>query len=225
VNELLAIVVPLSLGAAISPTVLAVVVLTLSGKVSPRARAWAEVAGMVVGLVLATALFVLLARWIATMRPNPTVLASTDMLFGVALLGLAVLTGVRHSPPAAKSHARRAPGDSAGPSLPAYFGIGLLLIATDASSLVLYMPAMKDILQSTVSQAEKLAVAAIPFFAVLAPGLLPVVLATVAPRTADRVLKPVGAWVNDHSKAVTMAVEIVFGVALLLKGSSKLLRF
>ena len=224
-NELLAIVIPLSLGAAVSPTVLAVVVLTLSGRVSPRARAWAEVAGMVVGLVLATAFFVLLAQWIAKLRPNPTVLASTDVVFGVALLGLAVFTSVRHSSPAAKRRSEHSPADSAGPSLPAYFGIGLLLIATDASSLVLYLPAMKDILQSTVSQTEKLAVAAIPFFAVLAPGLLPVALATVAPKTADGVLGPVGAWVNEHSKAVTMAVEIVFGVALLLKGSSKLLHF
>ena len=36
---------------------------------------------------------------------------------------------------------------------------------------------------------------------------------------------PFGVWVEAHSRQVTMAIEIVFGVALLLKGGSKLLHF
>ena len=171
-NQLLAVVIPLSLGAAVSPTVLTVVVLTLSGKVAPRARAWAETAGVTVGLVLATILFLVAAQWLATMRPNPTVLASTDVLFGVALLGLAVWTAVRKKPASAKQRARRGPKDSAGAALPAYFGIGLALLVTDASSIVLYLPAMKEIVNSSVAQPQKLAVAAIPFFAVIAPALI-----------------------------------------------------
>ena len=224
-NQLLAIVVPLSLGAAVSPTVLTVVVLTLSGKVAPRARAWAETAGVFVGLVLASILFLVAAQWIAKMRPNPTVLASTDVVFGVALLALAMWTAVRKKPASAKQRARRGPKDSAGAALPAYFGIGLALLFTDASSIVLYLPAMKEILQSTVTEAQKVAVAAIPFFAVIAPALVPAALATMAPKTADRLLKPFGVWVEAHSRQVTMAIEIVFGVALLLKGGSKLLHF
>ena len=224
-NGLLAIVIPLSLGAAVSPTVLTVVVLTLSGTVAPRARAWAETAGVTVGLVLATAVFLLAAQWLARMRPNPTVLASTDVVFGVALLALAAYTQFRRKPASARQRARRGPKDSGGAALPAYFGIGLALLATDASSIVLYLPAMKDILHSSVSQTAKVAVAMIPFFAVIAPALIPTALASVAPKTADRLLKPFGAWVEAHSKQVTLAIEIVFGVALLLKGGSKLLHF
>ena len=224
-NELLAVVIPLSLGAAVSPTVFTVVVLTLSGTVAPRARAWAETAGVTVGLVLATLLFVVAAQWISKMRPNPTVLASTDVVFGAALLALAVWTALRRKPPSAKQRARRGPKDAAGSALPAYFGIGLALLATDASSLVLYLPAMKAIVQSSVGQSAKIAVATIPFLAVIAPALLPAALATIAPRTADRLLKPFGAWVEAHSKQVTIAIEIVFGVALLLKGGARLLHF
>jgi hypothetical protein len=120
---------------------------------------------------------------------------------------------------------RRAPGDKGGAALAAFFGIGLALLATDASSIVLYLPAMKDIMLSSVSQTQKVAVATIPFFAVIAPALIPAVLASVAPKTADRLLKPFGAWVEAHSKQVTIAIELVFGVALLVKGGSKLLHF
>jgi hypothetical protein len=224
-NGLLAIVIPLSLGAAVSPTVLGVVVLTLSCKVAPRARAWAETAGVTVGLVLVTVLVALLAQWLAKVRPNPTLIASTDIVFGVALLGLAVYTALRRTAPSARSRVNKGPADSAGAALPAFFGIGLLLLATDASSLVLYVPAMKDIAQSSLGRGAKVAVAAIPFFAVIAPALLPTALASAAPKTADRLLKPFGAWVEAHSKQITMGIEIVFGVALVLKGSGRIFHF
>jgi len=90
---------------------------------------------------------------------------------------------------------------------------------------VLYMPALKEIMESNVSQTAKMAVALIPFLAVIAPAVLPAALASIAPKAADRVLKPFGAWVEAHSKQVTIAVELVFGVALVAKGASKLLHF
>jgi hypothetical protein len=225
VNELFAIVVPLSLGAAVSPTALAVVILTLSGKVAPRARAWAEVAGFTVTLIALTVLLAVFAQAILSFKPDPIVLGSTDVVAGLALLGLAVHTVLRRKDGSGKARHKKAPGDKAGPALGAYFAIGVALLLTDVTSLVLYLPALKDIAQAKdVPSEAKLAIAAIPFFAVIAPMLIPSVLASVAPAMTDRVLKPFGAWVDGHSRAIGLVIEIVFGVALLIKGGVKLYR-
>lgn len=225
-NSLLATVIPLSLGAAVSPTALAVVILTLSGRVSPRTRAWAEVAGFTVTLIAVTALVALFAQAILSFRPNPTVIASTDVVAGLALLGLAVHTLLRRKDGTGKRRKAKAPGDKAGPELGAYFLVGIALLLTDATSLVLYLPALKDIAQAAgMTREARLAIAAIPFFAVLAPMLVPTVMASVAPALTDRVLKPFGEWVDGHSRAIGLVIEVVFGVALLVKGGGRLLHF
>ena len=222
-NQLLAVVIPLSLGAAVSPTGLAVVILTLSGKVAPRARAWAEVAGVVIALTVVTALLAVFARAILSFKPNPTVMGTTDVVAGLLLLGLAVHTVLRRKDGEGGRRKKRAPGDKAGAALGAYFLVGLALLVTDVTSLVLYFPALKDIaLAEGVSPEAKLAVAAIPYFAVIAPMLVPTVMASLAPDLTDRALKPFGEWVDGHSKMIGLVVELVFGVFLLAKGGLKL---
>ena len=69
----------------------------------------------------------------------------------------------------------------------------------------------------------KLAIAAIPYFAVIAPVLVPAAMASIAPDLTDRVLKPFGEWVDGHSKIIALVVELVFGVFLVAKGGLKLL--
>ena len=226
-QQLLAIVVPLSLGAAVSATALAVIILTLSGKVAPRARAWAETAGFVLALTAVTAVVAVFAQAIMNFSPNPTIMAGTDVLAGVILLGLAVHTAVARKNGEGKERKKKAPSDKAGAALPAYFMLGVVLLVTDVTSLVLYFPALKDILQAaqakhvTVEQAWM--VALIPYFAVIAPVLVPTVLGSVAPDLTDRVLKPFGAWVDGHSKVIALVIELAFGIFLIAKGGMKLL--
>jgi hypothetical protein len=218
-NELLSAVIPLSLGAAVSPTALAIIVLTLSGKVAPRARAWAEVLGMTVALVAITVLLLALAQFIAGAKPDPRILGSFDLAAAAALLLLGVRDAMRLRSPA-KAQKKKASSRAAGPepNLLAFLGIGVALLVTDVTSLVLYIPALKDILRSSVTDAEKIAVTAIPFFAVLAPAILPAALATVAPRLADRVLDPLNAWVTKNQRVIGMVVCFAFGAYLLWKG-------
>jgi hypothetical protein len=218
-SQLLAVVIPLSLGAAVSPTALAVIVLTLSGKVSPRARAWAEVIGMAVALALVTVALLFLAQFIAGRKPDPRILGTFDLAAAVALLVLGVRNALRLRSPA-PGQKKRASSSAAGPkpNLLAFLGIGIALLVTDVTSLVLYIPALKDIVRAGIPDVQKAAVLAIPYFAVLAPAILPAALATVAPRSADKVLDPLNAWVTKNQRVIGMVVCFAFGAYLLWKG-------
>jgi hypothetical protein len=98
------------------------------------------------------------------------------------------------------------------------------MIATDASSLVLYIAIIKEAIQSSAPDAARLSAVVIGYAAVMLPALLPAVVASVAPKQTDRVLKPVGAWAESHSTAITVVICVAFGAYLLFKGLAPLVR-
>ena len=222
-NQLMTAVIPLSLGAAVSPTLLTAIVLVLSASEAPRARAWVAVAGGAVAMLALTIAAPLVAKAMRSVKPS--VVDRSDVILGVLLLLLAgwTLFRKRDASESAKKHAPTGTA-SAKPRLAEYFGFGVVLIATDFSSTVLYLAALKEIAGAHLPSPETLAVLAIPFFAVLAPAVIPAALSTVAPHQSDRALKPLSAWMGRHTKVITVAISVVFGVYLLARGLPPLLR-
>jgi hypothetical protein len=221
-DELFAKTVPLALGAMVSPTLLTAVILVLSGKLSPRARSWAFVAGGAAAL----GVFTILVPWLAGLLKsvNPVAIDSVDTVFGVLLLLVAarkVLT--RKKTDAVSARAPRHQQTPA-PHLGEYFGFGAVMIATDASSLVLYIAIIKEAIQSSAPQPARMSAVALGYVAVMLPALIPAALATVAPKQTDKVLKPIGGWATRHSATITVVICIVFGAYLMVKGLSPLLR-
>jgi hypothetical protein len=215
-NELLAKTIPLALGAMVSPTLLTAAILVLSGKVSPRSRAWAFVAGGAVAL----GAFTVLVPWLAQLLKSvgPGVIRSADVIFGVLLLVVALRKLLkRKDPDGGTTRAPKHAGTPA-PHLWAYFGFGALMIATDASSLVLYIAIIKEAAVSAAPEAARVAAVALGYLAVLVPALVPVALATIAPAQTDHVLKPLGAWSQKHASAITVTICLVFAAYLLVKG-------
>jgi hypothetical protein len=102
--------------------------------------------------------------------------------------------------------------------LPAFVGVGAVLLLTDVTSLVLYIPALKEIMKASIPAPEKLAVAFIPFLAVIAPVIIPAVLASLAPKVVDRLLKPLNDWVSKNQRVIGMLICFLFGFYLLWKG-------
>ena len=215
-NELFAKTIPLALGAMVSPTLLTAVILVLTGKVSPRARSWAFVTGGAAALIV----FTLAVPWIANQLKsvNPLAVHWFDVVCGLLLLGLALrrlLTRNRPSSATARAPQRQT-GDS--PRLGEYFGFGALMIATDASSLVLYIAIMKEAGVSNAPDAARIAAIAMGYVAVMLPAVVPAGIATLAPTETDKLLKPLGAWAKNHSTAITVVICVVFGGYLLYKG-------
>jgi zinc transporter ZupT len=220
-NELLAKTVPLALGAMVSPTLLTAVILVLTGKVSPRARSWAFVAGGAAAL----AAFTLAVPWVASLMKsvNPLAVHWADIAFGLLLLGLAVRRLLTRNRPG--SEAKRVPEHqaSSSPRLGEYFGFGAVMIATDASSLVLYIAIMKEAATAQAPDAARAAAVAIGYVAVMLPAVVPACIATLAPKQTDIMLKPLGAWAKEHSTAITVVICVVFGAYLLVKGAAPLI--
>jgi Sap, sulfolipid-1-addressing protein len=102
-GSLLAIVVPLALGAAISPTLFALEVLVLSGRRHPVARAWALAGGAAATLIAFSVLGLTLLKNLHSGRHNRSPAdASIDLVAG-ALLTLLAARALRPGKTAAES--------------------------------------------------------------------------------------------------------------------------
>lgn len=219
-NELFAKTIPLALGAIVSPTVLAAVILVLTGKVSPRARAWA----FFIGGCAALAAFTAAVPWVAKMMDSisPVVVQRGDVILGLLLVALAVRKVVKGKAPG--SETTRAPKHkaTAASRLGEYFGFGAVMIATDMSSLVLYLAIMREAGQSHAAETARIAVVAMGYLAVMLPALVPACIASIAPKQTELLLVPLGAWSKKHSTAITVVICSVFAAYLLAKGLAPL---
>lgn len=140
-GSLLGIVLPLALGAAVTPTIIGAQLVTLSGVVRPLARAWALAAGAAVVLTAVSALALLVAGISNALEDPSPAGGVVKLTAGVLLAGLGV-RAVRHRGDAAPSPSPQA---DERPRLRRSFALGAGLMATNFSSLVLYFPAMHAI--------------------------------------------------------------------------------
>jgi hypothetical protein len=218
-GALFAKVLPLAVGAAISPTALVVVLFVLGGRSHPRARAAALTAGFVTVLAaLAAVSLLFLRRSVTSQGGGSSLYAWIDVGFGVLLVVLGVRALVRH--PAPKAPPTGPANDAA--HLARFFGIGFALMLTNFSTIVLCIPAMKDVAIADVGTGTKAAAVVLVLAFAAAPVWVPVLLYTVAPRFASRALGVLIGALGRHQQAVSVTVCFVFAVYLLVKGGRAL---
>lgn len=210
-GELLAQVIPLALGAAISPVVLLLMVATLTGERSV-ARGVAVAVGAAVPLVVLGAV-VLAAGAAVSLDASPTLARDLDFVFGAVLLALGARALLRGpSPVKTKSHAPTGPRRS--------LVLGAAAMSTNVTTLALYVPAMKLISESDVDFANKALATALVLVITLATVLMPLAILALAPRASARLLGALGNWMQSHHRAITVAVCFGFGIFLLIRGLS-----
>ena len=218
-GKLLLQVVPLALGAAVSPALLTVMVLTISSPRRGVARGVALTAGVLASLAVLTALGLTVLSHVTShaSATKTAVSDAVDVTVGLILLALALKALVDHktSPTSddAPDTSRRAPM-----GLLATFGAGAALMVTNVTTIILYVPAMKEITKSDVSDTGKAVAALIVLFITALPVLLPLAVRLTAPTASQRWLGSLNATISRHHRAVIVAVEVVFGVYLLAKG-------
>lgn len=225
-GSLLAQVVPLALGAAVSPALLTVAVLTISSPRRGLVRGFALAGGVIAALAALTALGLTVLSHV-TNHPSATRTAvsdAVDVVIGIVLLALAVRGLLAR---------RGAQGDTDGPDgaprgdserrgapmgLVATFGLGAVLMLSNVTTIILYIPAMKEVTKADVSDATKAVATAVALVITALPVLLPLVLRLVAPRSSERWLGALNSTISRHRHAFIVGVEVVFGVYLLVKG-------
>lgn len=200
-------VLPLAIGAGMSPTFFAMQVVVITSP-APGAvtRGWALALGSVSMLLVISFGGVSLLNLI----PRPDISLSSWSLVGLLLLGAIVLLLVAR-------HEQRRPPDHSDAMLeklidakpPFIFGVGALRLATNATTLAMYLPALHIIFSSQVNIAWKAVAFVLLFvlteFAVVAPVLAVTLL-------GDRA-KPY--LTKAHDVMTLYAKPVMIGVCLL----------
>jgi hypothetical protein len=219
VGELLARVIPLALGAAVSPTMLTVSVLILCSRRRPVARGVVFTLGVLTVLVALTVLGLTVLDRFANHHPSATERAvsdGVDLALGIVLLALALRTALRPHDPT--RHAQPKQPRDRGSGLGNAFVLGLVVMATNVTTIVLYIPMMKDIGRSSVSEADQLLTVLLVLALASLPAWLPLTLRVIAPEPSTRALARLEAFTTKHRGTIILVVEVVFGLYLLLKG-------
>ncbi len=210
-GEHFGIVVPLALGAAISPTTLALQLFVLSRKTAPLARAWAIAAGYALVLVVEMAFaFAFAASTGSGSQSKPEAWLKLACAIGLAVLGVRAL----RKPP--KQRKQEPAGGE--PRLGRYFAIGIALMATNVTTVALYLPAMHDVGDADASMIG-LALAALVVIAItLIPAVVPPLAVTLLGDRARGGLDALSAVCARHSRAINASV--CFGFAIFLAAVS-----
>jgi Sap, sulfolipid-1-addressing protein len=212
VGELLGIVIPLAVGAAISPAVLTLQLITLSRKTAPLARGWAIAAGYVAVLGAETVIaFAFAASTGGSGTPSTTAAAvKLGAAVALALLGIRTLK----APPKQD----KGEPESQSPRLGRYLLLGAALMVTNVTTTVLFLPAMHDVGVSDVGVAGR-AIAVVLALAIAAiPAVGPPLAVTLLGDRAHAVLRALNGFTTRHRRGINAG--ICFGFAAFLAAVS-----
>jgi hypothetical protein len=217
VGELLSKVVPLSIGAALSPTMLALLLVVLSGKRSV-ARATSFVLGVLLVFAGLTVLGLLVSHSSHTSPSRTDVTRAVDVMAGVLLVLLAVgtlLRGLLKEPGVPSAEPPTAGRD---PGLLSAFLLGVVIMTTNISTILLYLPAMRAISAARVTDPDKVVAVAVALLITLLPVMVIYLLAVLVPTYSKPLLERMHGFIDRHQRTIGIVVELVFGVYLVLKG-------
>jgi hypothetical protein len=208
-STLLSEIVPLALGAAISPIIFLLQVTTLTGP-RPLTRASALTAGAAVTLVIVSTVGVLVGD--TGFSTRTTIQAAVNIAFGALLsaVGLRALL----KPPKPKEHKP----DARPPSVRGSFLAGAGAMASNVTTFALYIPALVLIAGSGLPLRQQGIAALVILLITLMVAWVPLVLAVVVPGASTRLLPWLGAWMTANNRWIQVVLGLGFGIWLLVKG-------
>lgn len=215
-SQLLAVVLPLAVGAAISPVLFGIEMLALTSANQPRLRAWLVALGSLLTLVVFSIGGLALSTSLPHHRAHPAIDAAVDGGAALLLTWLALRTWTRRDAapsPSKRTLQQRLDG---APSI-AFLAAGVLGMLTNFSTLVLYLPAFRAITRSSVTPQDKALCLAIVLVVTLVVVWLPATVVTVAGTRAQPVLQRMNRFMSTHSAAITTGLCVVFALYLALK--------
>ncbi len=215
-NDLLSKVIPLSLGAAVSPTVLAGIVLVLGGRRS-LARGASFAFGVLTVLAALTVGGLLVSHHSQPSATQVQVTHDVYGLLGIVLLSLAVISLLR-----SRTHSDTGtPVQTSDPKtesgLLAVYALGFGLMISNLSTIVLYLPAMHTVSESAASTSAKVIAVAIALAITSIPVTVPMLIRIGLPRRSVPIFAAVTRFVTNHQRVITLTIEVGFGFYLLYR--------
>ena len=208
-------VLPFALGAMISPFVLTVQALILIGGVQPKARGWFYALGCTAfTLLYIVVVYVGFSRLPAGQsRPSP-VLQGVELALAILFVVLAIRTYVHKKPPG-DAHQSRVRHMVADAKPYTFFIVGLAVMATDLSSLIIIIPGVRVVQETEAAFSLQVIALLVVLLLTLLPALLPVGLATAFGHRADAFLLRLNHWVTAHTKLITAGICLMLAAFLL----------
>lgn len=222
-STLITQIIPLALGAAVSPTALMGIILLLSISKKPKLQGFGYYIGAVILILIVILLGILLGVGItsASQKPNP-IFAGIDVLLGIFLL----LFGFRRIFKTQKSQKKFFQGHKKHTSKIVQFleglsfGFGMFLI--NFSTTIIVLAAGKEIGASSVDLIGKLIVITILTIITLIVCEVPLLMYILFPEKANNILSKVNKWMQRNGHYLMGVVILVIGIYLICTGLIRL---
>ena len=198
-----AAVLPYAVGAAISPLLFTVEVIILAGGVQPKLRAWIYAAGAASVAVIVIVLVALVFQGASPSDSGPSPFArGVEVTAGLALAALAVRAFLpRHG--AEPQHPGRLQEMMRNGRGRTFFAIGMVMMATNASSIVIMIPGIHAVEASRPGLVPAVVALGILLVFVMIPALVPVGIVTLMGARSDALLARLNHFVVQHSRTIS----------------------
>ena len=215
-------VLPLALGAALSPIILALQMLTLTSGTRRQLRAWL----VALGAAVACGGWVVVGLLVVNRMPHPA--HGPDPTSGAARIALALLLvslGAKalyhRNPDAPPAQAVDASEDGSAHLLRAVL-LGFAAMLSNVSSLVLFLPALHEITHARTDDMAKSIVLGVLILITLLPALVPPLAAAIGGVDARRALDRLSAVIAAHHTTINATICFVFATYLVATGVTRL---
>ena len=217
-------VLPLAIGAALSPSVLIVQILVLAAGPKGLQRAWALAVGLTAALVLLGFVgYTLLSMLPDVSLGRPSVaLAGGEIVAGLVLLVIALVTHRR--PPRDDDHHSSTGTRFAHMSPWMLVPVGFFWQFTELNTLALYLPAIHIVTNADAADLTKLLALVLVVVVTSAAWLGPPLAVTLRGERAERRLQSLHGWLERNDRRITIGVCVAFGAGLLLLGSVEMVQ-
>jgi hypothetical protein len=208
-SSLLSEVVPLALGAAISPVLFLLELNALTGA-RPIARGSAVTAGAAVVLIVASTIGVLIGD--TGFSTKDTLQAAINIAFGALLIAVGLRAALKPSKPKAPEP------DPKTPTIGRSFVVGAGGMASNVTTFALYIPALALIAGSGLPLGQQGIAALIILLITLMVAWVPLLLAVAVPGASTRLLPWLGNWMTANNRWIQVVLGLGFGIWLVVKG-------
>jgi fumarate reductase subunit C len=220
---LLSQIIPLALGAAVSPTALMGIILLLSISKRPKLQGFGYYFGSIILILIVVILGILLSAGVTSLSPTPNpTLAGIDVLLGIILL-LFGIKRIFNSQSAPKKLFQGIGKESSNLILfieGLSFGFGMFLI--NFSTTIIILEAGKEIGVSLVDPIGKSIIVIILIFITLIVCEVPLAIYFLFPEKANNILSKVNKWMQRNGHYLMGVVIVVIGLYLVWVGLFKL---
>jgi threonine/homoserine/homoserine lactone efflux protein len=202
--------VPLALGGMVSPIVLLIQIGNLSGA-RPVARGIAFSIGAAIPLVIIAAIGLGVGHPLQLSR-HPNGRAGVRIVIGLVLIALAIRTTRR------RDQAQQPRDVGKRSTLGGALALGVFCMATNETTLALWIALISDIISATVTEVERVAAATIDLAIVLGVVVIPLIATVLSPVSAARLLAIAHTWIDRYRRPALALVCAAIGTVLLISG-------